>query len=54
MYKKISIVVTEEQEKLFKELAAKDGRSLSTFLKRIIEKSLKNEDSSKQDDKRAA
>lgn len=54
MYKRISIVVTPEEEKRLKALAAKDRRSLSTFLKLAIEKGLKTEDSSKEAHKDAA
>lgn len=54
MIKKISIVVSEEEEKRFKELAAKDGRSLSAFLKRAIERGLTLKDSSQEAHKQAA
>ncbi len=54
MYKRISIVVTPEEEKRLKELAAKDRRSLSTFLRIAIEKGIKAEDSNKATDKNVA
>ena len=54
MYKRISIVVTPEEEKCLKELAAKDRRSLSTFLRIAIEKGIKAEDSNKATDKNVA
>jgi predicted DNA-binding protein len=58
MIKKISIVVTPEEEKTLKSLAKEDGRSLSSFLKRAIEEALarraSKEDSSQTADKQAA